>query len=74
VSLHEYLRLFITMCVLASILASLGVFNATSRISDHTTLSYKCPIIEDYEVEFVLNKPSSDDHNYENYDYNDECK
>jgi hypothetical protein len=46
------------MCVLASILASLGVFNATSRISDHTTLSYKCLIIEDYEVEFVLNKPS----------------
>jgi hypothetical protein len=58
VSLHGYLRLFITMCVLTSILASLGVFNATSRISDYTTLSYKCLIIEDYEVEFVLNKPS----------------
>jgi hypothetical protein len=46
------------MCVLASILASLGVFNATSRISDYATLSYKCLIIEDYEVEFVLNKPN----------------
>ncbi|MFZ8782413.1 MAG: hypothetical protein ACO2OR_00270, partial [Desulfurococcaceae archaeon] len=50
--------MFITMCVLISILASLGVFNTTGRISDYTTLSYKCLIIEDYEVEFVLNKPN----------------
>ena len=57
-NLHGYLRLFITMCVLTSILASLGVFNTTGRISDYTTLSYKCLIIEDYEVEFVLNKPN----------------
>jgi len=57
VSLHGYLRLFITMCVLTSILASLVVFN-TGRTSDYTTLSYKCLIIEDYEVEFVLNKPN----------------
>jgi hypothetical protein len=45
------------MWVLTSILASLGVFN-TGRTSYYTTLSYKCLIIEDYEVEYVLNKPS----------------
>jgi len=57
VGLHGYLKLFITMWVLTSILASLGVFN-TGRTSYYTTLSYKCLIIEDYEVEYVLNKPS----------------
>jgi len=57
VSLHGYLKLFITMGVLTLILASLVVFN-TGRTSDYTILSYKCLIIENYEVEFVLNKPN----------------
>ena len=56
-SLHGYLKLFITMGVLTLILASLVVFN-TGRTSDYTILSYKCLIIENYEVEFVLNKPN----------------
>lgn len=57
VSLHGYLKLIVTICVLTLILASLVVSN-TGRTSDYTTLSYKCLIIEDYEVEFVLNRPN----------------